>query len=320
MKDNSIEISSRGRWVRVPAWDVNGRTIIIRGRWIKTAVIHDEAWLATELEDPDLCVKTLTDQRSKGLHADLFAFSQKPSATLPRYKYHLEWDSLAVARTSSFKDWWENLPQETRKNVRRSQKRDVVIVTKQFDDDLVRDIVALNDRSPVRQGIPDSQFGKTFDEIKKDHSSFLDRSEFICAYWGGELVGFLKLVYRGEVASILNFAPSAAHQDKRPANALIAKAIELCEAKGALCLTYGFFNYGNKRDSPLRDFKIRNGFTEVLTPRFYVPLTRWGGFCLKLKLHRGLLGILPSRMITAGLSLRGKWYNFTSRNAGVAQR
>ena len=54
----------------------------------------------------------------------------------------------------------------------------------------------------------------------------------------------------------------ASHQDSRPTNALLAKAVELCEAKGVSCLIYGQFNYGNKRDNPLREFKIRCGFTE----------------------------------------------------------
>ena len=317
MTNNSLEISVKGRWVRVPALDFGGKTIVVKGRWIKLAVIHDEAWLETELEDPELCVRQLKEQGLHGLRADLFAFSQKLPATFPKYKYHLEWDSLAVARTTSFKEWWEKLPQETRKNVRRSQKRGVVVTAREFDDDLIREIVELNNDSPVRQGRRNAQYGKTFDQVKRDHSSFLDRSEFICAYLGTELIGFLKLVYRGEVASILNFLPKASHQDKRPANALIAKAVELCEAKGASYLTYGMFNYGNKRDSPLREFKIRNGFEEELTPKFYVPLTNRGKLCLKLKLHLGPLGILPHWVTTIGVNARANWYNLWHSNKPV---
>jgi hypothetical protein len=72
-------------------------------------------------------------------------------------------------------------------------------------------------------------------------------------------------------------------------------------------VTYGLFNYGNKHDSPLREFKIRNGFGEILVPRYYVPLTAWGAVCMKLKIHRGLLGILPHRVITLGLAARARW-------------
>ena len=127
----------------------------------------------------------------------------------------------------------------------------------------------------------------------------------------------MKIVYRGEVASILNFLPKASHDDKRPANALVAKAVELCAAKGVSYLTYGMFNYGNKHDSPLREFKIRNGFGEVLVPRFYVPLTGWGALCMKLQLHRGALGILPHRVITLGVAARAKWNNVKLFNKPV---
>ena len=41
---------------------------------------------------------------------------------------------------------------------------------------------------------------------------------------------------------------------------------------------------------------------------------------MKAGLHRGLLGILPNRVITVGVGLRNRWYNLTTRNAGVAQR
>lgn len=309
MADNTSEIYVKGKWVRVPALDVDGKTIVVTGRWLKMAVIRSEEWLETELEDPERCVRELKKQRLNGSRADIFTFAQKLPATLPKYRYPLEWDSVAAVRLNSFKEWWEKLPQTTRKNVRRSEKRGVVITVREFDDDLVRGIVKLNNDSPMRQGVRNVQYGKAFDEVKKDHSSFLDRSDFVCAYLGSELIGFLKVVYRGEVASILNLLPSVRHDDKRPANALVAKTVELCATKGVSHLTYGMFNYGKKRASPLREFKIRNGFGEILVPRFYVPLTRWGALCIKLRLHRGLLGILPHCLITLGIGARAKWYN-----------
>jgi hypothetical protein len=308
--ENIGEIYIRGKWVRVPAFNIDGKTIVVRGRWLKMAVIRSEEWLETELEDPERCIRKLKEQKARGSRPDILTFAQKPPATMPKYKYPMELDSVAVVHLTSYNEWWEKLPQETRKNVRRSQKRGVVVTVRDFDDDLIRGLVELNNETPMRQGQRNAQYGKTFDQVKKDYSSFLDRSNFVCAYLEKELVGLLKIVYRGEVASILNFLPKASHHDKRPANALVAKAVELCTARGMSYLTYGMFNYGNKRDSPLREFKIRNGFGEILIPRFYVPLTKWGNLCMKAKLHRGLLGILPHSLITLGIHLRTKWYNF----------
>ena len=307
MAVNSTEISVQGKWVRVPALAVNGKTIVIGGRWIKIAAVQGEEWLETELEDPEGCVRQLKGQRPQGLRADIFTFAQKLPATVPKYKYPLEWDSVAAVRISTYKEWWEKLPQESRKNVRRSQKRGVIVRIQEFNDELIRGIVDVNNDSPVRQGRRFTHYGKSVDQVKKDHSSFVDRSDFICAYLGDELIGFLKIVYRGDVASILQLLAKSGHYDKRPTNALLAKAVELCEAKGMRCMTYGRFNVGNKRDSSMRDFKIRHGFQEILVPRFWVPLTKWGSLCMRLKVHRGLLGILPSSMIRGIVSVRARW-------------
>lgn len=311
MEHNSVEVSIRGTWCRVPAVEFDGRTIAVKGKRLKLAVIRDEDFLEGELRNPELCVKFLKEQRARGLRADIFTFAQKLPATPPRFSYPMEWESVAAARTTSFKAWWDNLPQESRKNVRRAAKRGVTVVVKQLDDDLVRDIRDLNNDSPMRQGKPFVHYGKTFEQVKKDQSPLLDRSDYVCAYFEDELIGFLKIAYGGQVAAIVQVLPRASHHDKRPANALLAKAVELCETKGAAYLTYGLFQEGNRRESPLRQFKIRNGFEEVLVPRFYVPLTAWGRLGTKLRLYRGLIGVLPDPVIRLGVTARAKWYGLS---------
>ncbi len=311
MGDRTIEISVRGKWVRVPAFDIAGTTVVVKGRWIKVASFENEAYVETELTDPEDCVRELKQRRSQRSCIDIFTFSQKLPNTTPRHDYPMEWDSIAAVRTTNYKDWWDKLPQETRKNIRRSQKRGVVVTVKSLDDELIRGIISVNNDSPVRQNIPFVHHGKTFDQVKRDQLSFLDRSDFVCAYAGDELIGFIKIAYRGNIASIVQILPKASHNDKRPANALIAKAIEICESKGILYLTYGQFSYGNKRESSLVEFKVRNGFEEVLVPRFYVPLTSWGRLCTKLKVHRGFIGILPNSAIKLGIGVRDKYRTLT---------
>ena len=77
------------------------------------------------------------------------------------------------------------------------------------------------------------------------------------------------------------------HYDKRPANALIAKAVELCEQQGMSYLMYCNYVY-NDPESSLTEFKRRNGFEQALVPRYYVPLTLKGKIALRLGLHRGV--------------------------------
>jgi len=160
----------------------------------------------------------------------------------------------------------------------------------------------------VRQGMRNAHFGLSFAETEKRYGEFAGRCDFICAYFQEEIIGFLHLVYRQNTAAILNLTVKPSHSDKRPANALIAKAVQLCTERGILLLTYGLYNHGNKRESSLREFKDRNGFTEMLVPRYFVPLNRWGRICMKLKIHRGLVGILPHSIITAGVAARAFWY------------
>lgn len=310
--NRTINISVQGRWVHAPACQINGQTIVVKGKYVRIAGLHDEDWLETEIADPEACRRSLKDQPDAP-RADIFAFSQKVPNTIPRHKYHMETRSIAVADVASFKVWWDKLPQETRKNVRRSQRRGVILKVQSFSDDVIKGIMSVQNESSMRQGRPYYHYGKSFEKTKRDHGAFLDRSDFICAYSEGEFIGFLKLVYRGNIASILQLNSKVAHRDKRPSNALIAKAAELCAAKDISHLTYGLFNYGNKGDSPLREFKVRNGFHEMLLPAYYVPLTFWGRLCVWAGLHRGLIGILPHSVISAALNARTKWYKFSAQ-------
>ncbi len=309
-----IEVNVKGQWISVPALQVDGTAIVVRGRWLRKAIVEGEEWLERELADPALCVSELKAHRSR-LPADVFSFVQKIPCTSPKYSYPMEWHSVAAVRVTTFKEWWDGLPQETRKNVRRSQKRGVVVTIRELDDRLIHGIIDVNNDSPLRQNVPFTHFGKPFDEVKKDQSSFAGRSDFVCAHVGEELIGFIKIVYRGEVASILQILPRATHYDKRPANALLARAVELCAEKGISYLTYGMFKYGNKSESSLLEFKVRNGFEELLVPRYYVPLTPRGALALKLNAHRGLLGILPPRAIAIALKARAMWHGLR-RDAG----
>ena len=312
VQNNTVEVSVRGVWRRVPAIEIDGRVIAVKGDRVKLAVIRDEDFIEGELDHPERVVAALKQARTLGVRADIFTFAQGIDSGKPRYSYPMEWQSVAAARTSSFKAWWDSLPQEGRKNVRRAEKRGVTVVVKQLDEDLIRDICELNNDSPMRQGRRFVHYGKTIEEVRKDQAPLLDRSEYVCAYFENELIGFLKLAFAGKTAALVQVLPKASHHDKRPANALLAKAIELCEARGAAYLTYGLFQEGNRRESPLREFKIRNRFEEVLVPRYYVPLTMWGTISTRLRLYRGPIGLLPDPALRMAIVARAKWYSLRS--------
>jgi len=308
MASQNVAISLKGKWIRVPCLAVNGRNIVSHGRFIRTASVHDEGWLEHPVDDPQPYVEALQNE-SGGLKADIFTFAQRLPAVSPRHDFPMVWDNVAAIRLDDPDKWWESLPQAGRKNVRRAQKRGLTLSMATLNDELIRDIVAINNESPMRQGRPFYHYGKDFDSVKRDYSSFADRTELVCAHFEGELIGFIQLVYMEKIAAVLEILMKTAHYDKRPANALIEKAVRHCAANGMAFLTYGKYNYGNKSaDNPLTEFKARNGFQEFRVPRYYVPLTAAGRMCIALKLHRGLLEILPERVIASLLALRRVWY------------
>jgi len=299
------EIRIAGKTLYVPSTDICGRTVVVTGKWIRTAQIKDEDVVeGVTVEAPDSFIIKL---KESNLKADVFTFAQRPTDVTPKFDYHSEWDNWAAMPTTCFKDWWENLPQESRKNVRRAAKRGVVVKVTPFDDDLVKGVHRIYNSIRVRDGRPFWHFGQDIHSVRRGLATYLDRSEFICAYWGEELIGFVKMVYVDDLAMLFHLISMDEHYDKRPANALIAKAAEVCEQKGVSHLIYTKFIYGNKRRSSLVEFKRRNGFQQVNFPRYYIPLTLRGKLFVWLRLYRGFSGLLPEPVLQPLLSLRA-WY------------
>lgn len=288
------------------AISVNGRPVERRGRWLKIAQIHDEIWQeGAFLENPRTFLSAL---RQSGLKADIFTFAQSLPDKEPKHAFHLEWDNLAVAPTSDFKAWWESLPQESRKNVRRAERRGVLVKLVELDDELVAGIKKIYDETPIRQGRRFWHYGKELSTIKKENSSYLDRSQFIGAYFQDELIGFIKIVFVGTTARIMQILSRNDHFDKRPTNALLARAAEVCNQRGIQHFIYGQYIYGKKANSQITEFKRRTGFEQVLVPRYYIPLTWKGRLALATKMHRGVKNLLPEKITETLSRLRLKIY------------
>jgi hypothetical protein len=297
-----VETRVKGKNFQVPAAEIEGRSVIVRGRWFKIASILDENVTEGELvKDPEVFVTTL---QKSGLKADVLTFFQRPPDVKPRFPYPVEWENYAVIPITTFEAWWESLPQEARKNTRRAAKRGVVVKVIPFDDELARGIHRLCNASPVRNGRKFWHYGKDFETVKREHATFLERSEFIGAYFQDELIGFIKIVYVDQLASIMHILALNAHQDKRPMNALVAKAVEVCAQKRVGWFVYGNYFYGNKKDDSLAEFKRRNGFERIEFPRYYVPLTWKGRLFASLKLYRGTVGLLPWPVLRPLLKIR----------------
>ncbi|MBZ5614923.1 MAG: hypothetical protein LAO23_13010 [Acidobacteriia bacterium] len=301
------EISVAGTTLKVPSTQVNGKTVIVTGRWLKVAAVKDEDWQEGEVVlSPALFLANA--EQHEGLGADIFTFSQKPTDATPRFPFLYEWDSVAAIRIVSFSDWWANrVSTDLRRDVRKAAKLGVVVRQVQFNDDFVRGIMGIYDETPIRQGTPFWHYKKGFDAVRLANATYLERSDFLGAFWGDELIGFVKIVYVDHLARLMQIISKEAHRDKRPTNALIAKAVELCEAKGCSHLTYGKYRYPQGADQ-LTAFKHRNGFEEILVPRYYVPLTTIGRVALHLRLHRGAKALLPAAVLKTLKRVRASIY------------
>jgi hypothetical protein len=290
----------------VPAVEIEGRTIIAKGGRIKIASVRDEELAEGELvKNPTAFVAAL---KASGLPADVLTFFQRVPDAKPKFAHTFELENYAVVPVTTFEAWWDKLPQEARKNARRATKRGVEVKVAPFDDELAHGIHKICNETPVRQGRPFWHYGKDFATVKMEHATYLERSEFIGAYFEGELIGFIKIVYVDRLAYILAILALNTHYDKRPMNALLAKAMEVCVQKKASYFVYGNYVYGNKKDSSLVEFKRRNGFEQADYPRYYIPLTFKGRIFVALRLYRGWSGLLPAPVLALGLRLRDTFY------------
>lgn len=307
MKAEQAKIIFAGKTLYVPSAEICGRTVVVTGNWLRMAAVKDEELVEGEtVEDPSAFVEGM---RESPLRADILTFAQKLPETTPKYAYDFEWDNYAAVPVTSFEEWWEKrLPQESRRNVRRAAKRGVTVKVAQFDDELVKGIQGIYNETPIRQGRRFWHFGKDFDTVKRENGTYIDRSLFLGAYLNEELIGFIKIIYADRIATLIQILSKNEHQDKRPVNAMLAKAVQVCAMRQISFLTYGKYVYDRNENSPLTEFKRRNGFEEVRFPRYFLPLSAKGRLAFQLGLHRGVKGVIPPPVVNLLRHVRSQLY------------
>ncbi len=273
--------------------------ISIQGKFVKTAKLVNE-WYE-DVADPESFVLTL---KRCGVDADIFSFWQRLPDTAPQYSYYMEWDSIAALPVKSFDHWWQKqIDAKTRNLIRKAEKKGVTCKLASYDDEFIRGMTDIFNETPIRQGKPFWHYGKNFDTVKREFSKNIHREDLIGAYYNGELIGFIMLAHAGRYSMTTQIISKIEHRDKSPTNALIAKAVDVCEKKGIPYLVYAKWPSGS-----LAEFKRHNGFEKIDLPRYYVPLTVKGRAALKLGLHRGFRKILPQRLTSLLIDLRTQWY------------
>ena len=283
----------------------------VRGRFVRIARLAAEGY--DFVDDP---VETVDHLRAQGRRVDLFTFTQYLPNTTPRYDYPMEWDNVAAIRVSTFEHWrTRQVKDKTRNMLRRAERAGLIVRPVPFDNALVHGISAIYNESPTRQGRRFTHYGKNLEVVRRESATFLDRSVFLGAFVGENLVGFAKLVRARHQAGLMQIVAMFGHRDKAPTNALIAHAVNVCEQQRIPYLVYSRFSYGRQAD-PLRDFKRYNGFERFEIPRYYIPLTMVGRAALRLGLHRRhhavrfarLRAYVPEPIIEHARTIRARWW------------
>jgi len=304
MTSKYTEIRVRGKNVEVPSAWIGDRRVIVSGKLLKIAAPHDEELLESEaVHHPASFIPAL---KRSGLKADIFTFAQALTQPTPVHRYYFEWDNAAVIPITSFADWWHKRSRYLRRDVKRAKHRGVVVRPVELTDGFLRGILEIYNETPIRQGRRFWHYGKDFANVKHETATYLDRAEFLGAYYNEELIGFLKIVYVGQVGRLMLILSKIAHQDKRTTNALIAEAVRLCEMRECSHLIYGKFTYGRNLKTSLTDFKHRNGFEQILFPRYFIPLTLKGRVGLTLNLQHGVRGIIPPKLLELARASRAR--------------
>ena len=286
---------------------VENKEITVLGKFVKIARLSEE-WYE-DIEDPLLFLESI--KKSK-LKADIFTFFQRLPETKPKYSYYMEWDSIAAFQIINFKHWFKKqINENSRRNIKKAKKKGVDIKETDFNDEFVKGLTSIFNETPIRQGKPFWHYGMDFDSVKQVFSRNIHREDIVGAYYNGNLIGFIMLAYGGKYAMLTQILSKLEHRDKSPNNALIAKAVEICDAKKISYLVYAKWPRGS-----LAEFKRRNGFEKIDLPRYYIPLTIRGKIVLKLRLHNGISGIVPENLMLHFIDLRSKWYSRKLKNVG----
>jgi FemAB family len=310
MKDliskDKVTVRIKGHEVDVNLLTACGHEILVTGRFFRLAKLKDE-WY----NDAGDALSLINALMSQGFSLDIFTFIQRPPDCSPKYNYYTELDNVAAIPLKDYDYWWQKqITSKTRALVRKAQKCGICVKIVEFDDNLLRGIEDIYNETPVRQGKPFWHYKKDLEYLKRVHETFPERSDFLGAYYNEELVGFVKLVYAGATANTMHIISKNSHRDKSVTNALIAKAVERSCEKECTYLAYDKFDYGTGGSPSLLLFKRNNGFIKVEFPRYYVPLTKKGRIAIRLRLHHGVLPLLPKWMIEVIFSIRSKWYQY----------
>jgi hypothetical protein len=290
----------KGQPARIKCMDILGQRYALSRGPVSILRLEDE-WYE-DVNDPLAVTEEL--RVSRGFKPDVFTFWQRLPETKPRFDFSVEWEEIAALKIESYEHWWSKQVKGTTRNmIRKSQKAGVVIREALFDDDFVDGMCRVFNETPVRQGRRFWHYGKDRSTIREQFARRLFRERLIGAYLDDEMVGFAMLGNASRYGDLGQIISMIRHRNKAINNALIGKAVEICERENLQYLVYAYWS-----DSSLADFKRHSGFEQVRLPRYFVPMTARGQLAMKLGAHRGWKAMIPEGLKRKFKHWRSRWY------------
>lgn len=189
--------------------------------------------------------------------------------------------------------------------VRKAEKENVKVSVVPQSNRLAEGIWKIYNETPIRQDRAFPHFGEPLETVAGNMYA-AKKSDFIAAYIGDELIGFIQLLYGANIAILSNILTMQKHLDKSVNNAMLAKAVEVCSSNGNRWLMYG--RIGNHPS--LDKFKENNGFVKYPVTRYYIPITSKGKVVIRLGLHQEFKDALPQSIKDPLIPV----FNWVSRN------
>jgi hypothetical protein len=290
----------KGRPAEVQCVEILGQTFTI-SPGVATVMRLEDDWY-NDVRDPEAVIEHL--RGNSDVRPDIFTFWHRLSRDERDYPFYRETEPLAVLRIATFDEWWKSqIGKNTRNMVRKSEKSGIAVRECSYDDEFVTGMTAIFNEAPVRQGRPFWHYGKDVATVREQFSRHIDRERLIGAFLDGQMVGFAMLGNAGTFCDVGQIIAMMAHRDKAIPNALIAKAVQLCEQERWPSLVYAYWT-----EDSLASFKRHSGFEEVRVPRYFVPLTARGRLALRTGAHHGLKALIPPTVKSRLKQWRSTWY------------
>jgi hypothetical protein len=158
-----------GKTVSLECVKINGQTYSVTGGLVRVMSLEDD-WYE-DVKNPSSVITALN---GSDIRPDIFTFWQRLPQTQAQYKYHTEWEAVAVLPIKSFDYWWnKQIKDKTRNMVRKAKKTGIEVRDASYDDAFVQGMTDIFNETPVRQGRRFWHYGKDFETVKRQFSRFL---------------------------------------------------------------------------------------------------------------------------------------------------